>query len=192
VRAQPRDGTRGRPGPEARPAQGVHQIDGALAAVLTARQARIAQHGCVIVATKELDTTPLPSPAVLAGDKGQVHAARGCRCVKDPPCVASALSLKTPARLMALMIMTGCLLASAAWDDRLRKALQDHEATLPNQPGKRRHHPTARWRFPAWVGIHVRCQAGPWPLVLHRTADPQHWLRLLGQPDRWPDDVPYV
>jgi transposase len=60
VRAQPRYAKRGRPGPEARPAQVVYQIDGALAAALTARQALIDQHCCFILATNELDTTQLP------------------------------------------------------------------------------------------------------------------------------------
>jgi hypothetical protein len=83
-RAQPRDGTRGRPGPEARPAHVVYPSDGALASALTSRQALTDQHCCVILATNALDTTHLPPPAVLEGYKGQVHAARGCRFLKDP------------------------------------------------------------------------------------------------------------
>jgi hypothetical protein len=111
VRTQPRDGNRGRPGPDARPAQVVYQIDGALASSLASRQARIDQHSGVILATTALDTAQLPPQEVLAGDTGQVRVERGCRCVQDPQCLASSLYLKTPARIMALwMVMTLCLL----------------------------------------------------------------------------------
>ena len=107
VRAQPRYGTRGRPGPDARPAQVVYQIDGALASALTSRQARIDQPCCFILATTELDTTHLPPQEVLEGDKGQVHAARGFRFLKDPQFLASSLYLKKPERIMALLqVMT--------------------------------------------------------------------------------------
>jgi transposase len=40
---------------------------------------------------------------------------RGFRFLKDPPFLASSLSLKKPERLMALlMVMTGCLLVYVA------------------------------------------------------------------------------
>ena len=192
VRAQPRDGKRGRPGPDARPAQVVYQIDGALASALTSRQALIDQHGCFILATNELDTTQLPPQEVLAGYKGQVHAERGFRFLKDPQFLASSLYLKKPERIMALlMVMTVCLLVYAALEYRIRKALNDHEATFPNQQGKRIQHPTARWVLHYFVGIHLLCQAGQWPIVLNLTAEHQHLLRLLGQPYMWLYDVQY-
>ena len=192
VRAQPRYGKRGRPGPDARPAQVVYQIDGALASALTSRQALIDQHCCFILATNELDTTPLPPQEVLEGYTGQVHAERGFRFLKDPQFLASSLYLKKPERIMALlMVMTVCLLGYAALDYRIRKALKDHEATFPNQQGKRIQQPTARWVFHYFVGIHLLCQAGQWPIVLNLTAEHQHLLRLLGQPYMWLYDVQY-
>jgi transposase len=192
VRAQPRYGQRGRPGQDARPAQVVYQIDGALASVLTARQALIDQHCCFILATNELDTTQLPPQEVLEGYKGQVHAERGFRFLKDPQFLASSLYLKKPERIMALlMVMTVCLLVYAALEYRIRKALKDHEATFPNQQGKRIQQPTARWVFHYFVGIHLLCQAGQWPIVLNLTAEHQHLLRLLGQPYMWLYDVRY-
>jgi transposase len=192
VRAQPRYGKRGRPGPDARPEQVVYQIDGALASALTARQALIDQHCCVILATNDLDTTQLPPQEVLEGYKGQVHAERGFRFLKDPQFLASSLYLKKPERIMALlMVMTVCLLVYAALEYRIRKALKDHEATFPDQQGKRIQHPTARWVFHYFVGIHLLCQAGQWPIVLNLTAEHQHLLRLLGQPYMWLYDVLY-
>lgn len=89
-RAQPRASTRGRPGPAARPTQGVDQREGALASTRTARQALSDQPGGVILATTDLDPTHLPPPEMLAGDTGPVHGERGCRCVKDPQCFASS------------------------------------------------------------------------------------------------------
>jgi transposase len=192
LRAHPRYSKRGRPGQETRPHQVVYQIDGALASALTARQALIDQHCCFILATHELDTTQLPPQEVLEGYKGQVHAERGFRFLKDPQFLASSLYLKKPERIMALlMVMTVCLLVDAAVEYRSRTALKDHEATFPDHQGKRIQQPTARWVFHDFVGIHVLCQAGQWPMVLHLTAEHQHLLRLLGPPSMWLYDVQY-
>jgi transposase len=192
VCAQPRDSTRGRPGPTARPDQVVYRIDGAFASTLAARQARIDRHGCFILATNALDKTQRPPHEVLEGDKGQVPVARGCRLLKDPPFLASSLYLKKPERIMALlMVMTVCLLVYAALEYRIRKARHDHTATFPDQRGQRIQHPTARWVFHSCGGIHWRCQAGQWPMVLNLTAAHQHVLRLLGQPYMALDDVQY-
>jgi transposase len=183
VRAQPRYGKRGRPGRDAQPDQVVYQIDGALASSITARQALVDQHSCFILATNELDETQLPPQEVLQGYKGQVQAERGFRFLKDPQFFASSLYLKKPERIMALlMVMTVCLLVYAALEYRIRQELKDHEATFPDQKGKRIQHPTARWVFHYFVGIHVLCQAGQWPIVLNLTEEHQHLLRLLGPP----------
>ena len=156
VRPQPRYAQRRRPGPDAQPNQVVYQIEGALASALMARQALIDQHCCFIQATNELDTTQLPPQERLAGDKGQIYGERGCRCLKDPQFFASSRYLKTPERIMALlMVMTVCLLADAALEYRIRQALNDHAVTFPDQRGKRIQHPTARWGFHYFVGIHV-------------------------------------
>ena len=90
-----------------------------------------------------------------------------------------------------LMVMTVCSLVYAALEYRIRQALKDHSATILDQRGKRLQHPTARWVLHDFVGIHLLCQAGPWPIVLNRTVEHQHWLRLLGQPHMWLYDVNY-
>jgi transposase len=156
VRAQPRYSTRGRPGPDARPNQVGYQIDGALASTRTSRQALIDQHCCFILATNALDHPQLPPQEMLAGDKGQVHVERGCRFLNDPPFLAASLYLKTPERIIALlMVMTVCLLVYAAMEDRIRQALKDHAATFPDQRGQRIQHPMARGVFHFFVGIHL-------------------------------------
>jgi transposase len=183
VRATPHYDKRGRPGKGVPPDQVVYQIDGALASSLTPRRALMDQHRCCILATNELDATQLTSQALLEGYKGQVHAERGFRFMKDPSFLASSLYLKKPARIMALlMVMTVCLLVYAALEYRIRQALKDHAATFPDQKGKRIQHPTARWVLHYFVGIHLLCQAGHWPMVLNLTAEHLHLLRLLGQP----------
>jgi len=67
----PQDRKRGRPGPGAQPDQIVSHIVGALASRIAARQARVDQHRCFILATNELDEVQLPAREVRAGDKGQ-------------------------------------------------------------------------------------------------------------------------
>ena len=58
------------------------------------------------------------------------------------------------------MGMTVGLLLSAALESRIRKALQDHGATFPNQQGLPVQPPPARGGFPEFVGIHVRLIPG--------------------------------
>jgi transposase len=183
VRAQPCYGKRGRPGRDAQPDRVVYQVEGTLASSITALRALVDQHSCFILATNELDTTQLPPQEVLHGYKGQVQSERGFRFLKDPQFFASSLYLKKPERIMALlMVMTVCLLVYAALEYRIRQALNDHEATFPDQQGKRIQHPTARWVFHYFVGIHLLCQTGQWPIVLNLTEEHQHLLRLLGPP----------
>lgn len=183
IRATPRSGPRGRPRPGSRPEPLVYQIAGAWASSLTTRQACIDQQSGFILATNALDPAPLPPPEVLAGYRGQVQGERGVHFLTDPQCFASSLYLNKPERLMALlMVMPVCLLVSAAFEYRLRQALNDHTATFPDHTGQRLQQPTARGVFHYLVGIHWLCQAGQWPMVLHLTEEHQHLLRLLGKP----------
>ena len=55
IRSTPRYRMRGRPGPGARPAQVVDQIEGALAASIAAHEALVAQQSWCILATDALD-----------------------------------------------------------------------------------------------------------------------------------------
>jgi transposase len=183
VRATPRYGKRGRPGQGVQPDQRVYQITGALASSCAARQALIDQHCCFILATNELDAAQLPPQKLLDAYKGQTHVERGFRFLKNPEFLASALYLKKPERIMALlMVMTVCLLVYAALEYRMRQALQGHDATFPNQQGKRVQNPTARWVFHYFVGIHLLIAPGQWPIVLNLTDEHRNLLRLLGKP----------
>jgi transposase len=182
IRVLPRYRTRGRPGQGAQPAQLVYQIEGALASSVAAREALVAQQRCFILATNELDDRQLPPQEGLEGDKGQKHAERGLRFLKDPRFLASSLYLKKPERIMALlMVMTGCLLVYAALAYRIRQALKAHAATLPNQKGQPIQNPTARWVFHYFVGIHLLLIPSQWPRVLNLTEQHDQLLQLLGE-----------
>ena len=142
-----------RPGGTARPGRLPHRR--ALASRVAARQARVDQHSCFILATNELDDAQLPAPEVLAGYKGQAYAERGFRFLKDPQFLASSLYLKKPERVMALlMVMTVCLLVCGL---RVSHPPRAHGARghLSGPKGKSIQTPTARWVFHYFVGIHV-------------------------------------
>ncbi len=186
VRPTPRYAKRGRPSPGTPPDHVVYQLDGALAMRLAVRQTLIDQHSCFILATNELDDTLLPPQELFAGYKGQARAERGFRFLKDPQFLASSLYLKKPERIMALlMVMTVCLLVYAALEYRMRTALKEQEATFPDQKGKPTQHPTARWVFHYFVGMHLLYIPGQGLLVLNLTDEHQHLLQLLGKRYVW-------
>jgi hypothetical protein len=82
-----------------------------LAASRAARPARIDQHRGGILATNALAAAPRPPPTLWAGDKGPAHAARGCRCWKDPEWLAASFDRNTPEQIMALVLgLTVCVL----------------------------------------------------------------------------------
>ena len=144
------------------------------------------QHRCLIRATHARDEAQWPAPEVRAGYTGPARAERGCRFLKEPQFLASSLSLKKPERLMALlMVMTVCWLVYAALESRMRTALKEHGAPLPDHKGQRLQHPTARWVFHSFVGLHVLVIPGQGLMVLNLTDEPLHLLQLLGKRYVW-------
>lgn len=181
-----RYGKRGRPGQGRPPVSVVYHIHGAFASRIAMRQALVDQHSCFILATNELDAALLPPQELLDGYKGQSHAERGFRFLKDPQFLASSLYLKKPERIMALlMVMTVCLLVYAALEYRIRKALQEHGETFPDQKGKPTQNPTARWVFHSFVGIHVLLLPQQWPIVINLAEEHRNLLQLLGTRYAW-------
>lgn len=184
----PPEGQRGRPSPRAPPAQSVSPIGGALASRGAARQARVDQPSAFRLATHALDEAPWPAPEGLAGYTGPASAARGFRVRTAPQCLASSRSRKNPARLMALwMVLTGCVLVSAAVESRIRRALHEHGATLPDHKGKRLQPPTARGVLHSCVGMHGLDIPGQGRIMLTLTDAHQHLLQLLGKREAWFD-----
>jgi hypothetical protein len=58
----------------------------------------------------------------------------------------------------------------------MRQALREHDETFPDQKGRPTQHPTARWVFHVFVGMHVLLGASDKPLILNLQ---EHHLRLL-------------
>lgn len=136
-----------------------------------------------ILATNELDEQRLSDKEVLQTYKQQAQAERGFRFLKDPRFQAHTLFLKSPQRIMALlMVMTLCLMVYAALEYRLRQALQDTDSTVPDQQGNPSHRPTMRWIFQFFTGIHVLVIDQQNPIVLNLKPPQQHVIQLLGPP----------
>jgi transposase len=136
-----------------------------------------------ILATNELDEQRLTDAEVLETYKQQSQVERGFRFLKDPRFQAHTLFLKSPQRIMALlMVMTVCLLVYAALEYRLRQALVEADTSVPDQKGKPTQRPTMRWVFQLFVGIHVLLIEGQAAMVLN--LKPPQWqvIQLLGPP----------
>jgi transposase len=97
------------------------------------------------------------SPEVLLREyKSQQRVERGFRFLKSPEFLASAIFLKKPERIEALlMIMTLCLMVYASLEYIIRKELKEQEQTFPNQLGKLVQNPTARWIFECFMEIQM-------------------------------------
>jgi len=92
---------------------------------------------------------------VATAYKKQHHVERGFRFLKDPLFFASSLFVKTPQRIMGLlMVMLLSLLVYGIAERRLRTALKEQQETLPNQIGEEINNPTLRWVFQLLHGIH--------------------------------------
>jgi transposase len=117
---------------------------------LTATPASIEQTrqwlGRFIVATNVLDEALLPDVTLLNCYKEQSCAVeRGFRFLKDPMFFADSLFLKSPARIMAMIMIMGlALLVYALAERQLRRQLQAQDETIPDQKGKPTQTPTMR------------------------------------------------
>ena len=139
------------------------------------------RESCFILATNECDEDALPDAEVLAGYQGQAFVGRGFRFLKDPLFLASSLFLKSPKRIMALMmVMTLCLLVYAALQHRIRQRLEQEQQSFPDQKGKPTRTPTAKWVFHCFVGVHLLVINSQQQLVLNLKEHHQRLLSLLG------------
>ena len=182
VLARPRYSKQGRPARGQPPDAHQYFVQGGLASRIDLHCQALDRKSCFIVATNELDDQALPDDRVIdLYKKGQQKVERGFRFLKDPLFLASTLFLKSPKRLMALlMVMTLCLLVYAAIERRVRQALQLQQQTFPDQKGQPTQCPTARWVFQFFSGIRLLKVSGVQTRVLsigqhHRTV-----LGLLG------------
>ena len=180
--AVPHYATSGRP-PKGRPPDSfTYRLDGALASLPAERTRRLQQQSCFIIATNQVDSEALSDEELLHAYKDQQKVERGFRFLKDPLFMASTLYLKSPKRIMALMmVMALCLLVYAALEYRIRQALTAHDQTFPNQKGEPVRNASARWVFQFFAGIHVLVIAQLQVLVLNLNEHHRRLLALLGE-----------
>lgn len=171
----------GRPAKDATPSRLSYRIEAHLAIPLALKDERLTRASCFILASNELDRNALPDAEILAGYQGQAFAERGFRFLKDPLFLADSLFLKSPKRIMALMmVMTVCLLVYAALQHRIRQGLSQAGQSFPDQKGKPIQTPTARWVFQCFVGVHLLVLDSQQQLVLNLKEHHQQLLALLG------------
>ena len=172
----------GRPAKDRPPDEIRYQLEGALASLPEQYPWKRQQKSCFILATNQLDSQALPDDELLSAYKDQQKVERGFRFLKDPLFMAATLYLKSPKRIMALMmVMTLCLLVYAALEYRIRQALNQHDQTFPNQKGQPTRTPTARWVFQFFTGIHLLVIAQGQVLVLNMNEHQCRLLAVLGE-----------
>lgn len=109
-----------------------------------------------IIATDILDDNELSDADVLNTYKNNSKVETGFRFLKAPTFAANTLFLKSPKRIIALlMIMTLCLLVYAALQHRIRTTLVEEDLYVPNQKGKPTQKPTAQWVFELFQDVHL-------------------------------------
>jgi len=111
--------------------------------------------GRFIVASNILDEEQLPNRSLLECYKEQSSSVeRGFRFLKDPMFFADRLFLKSPARIMAMIMVMGlALLIYALAERQLRQQLALCNETIPNQKGKPTQTPTMRRIVQMFEGI---------------------------------------
>jgi transposase len=172
----------GRPTKDRQPEAISYRIEGALASRPDQYTCQLQRKSCFILATNQVDSEALPDDELLNAYKDQQKVERGFRFLKDPLFMASTLYLKSPKRIMALMmVMTLCLLVYAALEYRLRQALNQHHQTFPNQKAQPTRTPTARWVFQCFTGIHLLVIAQEQVLVLNLNEPQRGLLAVLGE-----------
>ncbi len=161
----PHYGRRGRPARDAEPAWVGWRIETwQIRQNEEAVEAARARCGKFVLATNELDDAALPAEEILRAYKGQgIGPERGFRFLKDPMFFADSIFLKSPRRIMALIMVMGlALLIYALAEYKLRRALEERDETLPNQVGKPTKRLTMRRVFQMFEGIDV--------LVIHTST----------------------
>lgn len=140
------------------------EIEGALALNEAAVKEEEAWLGRFILATNILDEAVLPDARLLAVYKEQSSSVeRGFRFLKDPLFFADGLFLKSPARIMALIMVMGiALLVYALAERELRAALVERNETIPHQTGRPTQRVTLRRVAQIFEGVDLlTVRAGP-------------------------------
>ena len=148
---------KGRPDKTVTPAGREWYVNGSLV-IDTAAVADVQNRkGFFIIATNELDKDRITPRQLLEVYKAQnISVERGFRFLKDPMFYAESLYLKSPKRIMALiMIMTLSLLVYSLAERKLRKALAAQDRTIGDQKRRPTKTPTIRWVFQKFEDVMI-------------------------------------
>lgn len=148
---------RGRPTAEDQKEVMGYNLEGSVEEDIMAIEEAKRSLGRFIIATNDLDTERLSARAMLENYKDQgVSVERGFRFLKDPLFFAHSLFLKKPERIMALLMIMGLsLLIYSLAERKLRQALKEMNATVPDQRRKPTQRPTIRWIFQLFEGLDI-------------------------------------
>lgn len=140
--------TSGRPKKGAAPKTTGHKIVGNVIENKTKIDQMRTRKGRFILATNQLDKNALPDDAILKEYKEQSKTESGFKFIKDNTFEVSAVFLKKPERIAALMmIMVLSLMVYAFVQYHIRSKLQEAKETIPDQKKKPTDKPTAAWIF---------------------------------------------
>jgi len=171
----------GRPKRAQAPIKTEYQVAANLACELEKRTQALAQKGLFILATNDCSNT-LNMEKMLSLYKSQQSVEKGFRFLKSPDFLTSAIFLKKPERIEALlMIMTCCLMIYAALEHKIRKELKAKNEHFPDMKKKPSQRPTARWVFFCFQGVHVLTVDNSQQQVLNLQDRHRIILRCLGE-----------
>ena len=146
-------GTRGRPKKNAKKPKTVYCLKALFEENIMAIGAARKRKGKFIVATNDKG---LDAETILLEYKGQQSVERGFRFIKDPMFFTSATFLKKPQRIVSLVMIMGLsLLIYSIAQRKLRMALEEMNATIPDQKGKPTKRPTMKRVFQMFEGIEL-------------------------------------
>jgi transposase len=155
IDAKPHYEKQGRPAKDEHPRHFSFHVKAQLTLNPDVVQAHRTQAGRFIVATNILDALNWSNDKVLLEYKDQT-CERGFRFLKDPLFFVSRLFLKSPKRIVVLMmVMSLALLVYAIGQRQMRQSLTEAQATLPDQKGKPTARPTLRWLCQCFLSVHL-------------------------------------
>jgi transposase len=156
-----------------------YQWQGHAVSCLTQAEERHLRSGVFILATNDND---IDMQRTLDLYKSQQRVERGFRFLNSPEFLTSALFLKKPERIEALlMVMTCSLMIYAALEHRIRQGLKAHNVSIPDMKRKPTQSPTARWVFLCFSGLH-ELRVGDAPPIIVNLQERQHTiLAVLGE-----------
>ena len=181
TRKKKKDGGRGRPRKD-EPTLTLYRLNVTFVEDKSAIEKETLRKGKFIVATNILDRKDLSDEEVLTAYKGQQHAERGFRFLKDPLFFAHSLFLELESRIVAMVMIMGlALLIYAIAEKKLREALAKEDETVPDQKNKPTQKPTIRRVFQVFEGITVLYSGSERVKVMNLRAIHLKVLSLLGR-----------